>query len=139
MSIINKRFNRRRFIQASSAALIASPFFSSPEIVVKAGANDALRIGVVGCGGRSGVLLKFLSENPNVRVTALCDPDSHRLANAKKNWIDLNAGRAIEDSSIEAIGEELYDLVIETANGKLCRSEEAGYHDIAIFKQGVTL
>ena len=107
MSIINKRFNRRRFIQASSAALIASPFFSSPEIVVKAGANDALRIGVVGCGGRSGVLLKFLSENPNVRVTALCDPDSQRLANAKKSFPNAadtqDLRKVIESPDVDAI------------------------------------
>ena len=76
----------------------------------------------------------FATAVPTVKIAT-----NSRLANAKKNWIDLNAGRAIEDSSIEAVGEELYDLVIETANGKKCRSEEAGYHDIAIFKQGVTL
>ena len=76
----------------------------------------------------------FATAVPTVKIAT-----NSRLANAKKNWIDLNAGKAIEDSSIEAVGEELYDLVIETANGKKCRSEEAGYHDIAIFKQGVTL
>ncbi len=76
----------------------------------------------------------FATAVPTIKIAT-----NSRLANAKKNWIDLNAGRAIEDSSIEAVGEELYDLVIETANGKPCRSEQAGYHDIAIFKQGVTL
>lgn len=76
----------------------------------------------------------FATAVPTIKIAT-----NTRLAEAKKNWIDLNAGRAVEDSSIEAIGEELYDLVIETANGKKCRSEEAGYHDIAIFKQGVTL
>ena len=76
----------------------------------------------------------FATAVPTIKIAT-----NSRLANAKKNWIDLNAGRAIEDRSIEEVGEELYDLVIETANGKKCRSEEAGYHDIAIFKQGVTL
>ncbi|MBQ9328095.1 MAG: altronate dehydratase [Solobacterium sp.] len=76
----------------------------------------------------------FATAVPTIKIAT-----NTRLAEAKKNWIDLNAGRAIEDSSIEAVGEELYDLVIETANGKPCRSEQAGYHDIAIFKQGVTL
>ena len=76
----------------------------------------------------------FATAVPTVKIAT-----NSRLANNKKNWIDLNAGRAIEDSSIEEVGEELYDLVIATANGKKCRSEEAGYHDIAIFKQGVTL
>ena len=76
----------------------------------------------------------FATAVPTVKIAT-----NSRMANKKKNWIDLNAGRAIEDSSIEEIGEELYDLVIEIANGKQCRAEIAGYHDIAIFKQGVTL
>lgn len=76
----------------------------------------------------------FATAVPTIKIAT-----NSRLANAKKNWIDLNAGRAIEDSSIEEVGEELYDLVIETANGKQCCSEVSGYHDIAIFKQGVTL
>ncbi len=76
----------------------------------------------------------FATAVPTIKIAT-----NSRLANAKKNWIDLNAGRAIEDSSIEEVGEELYDLVIETANGKKCCSEVSGYHDIAIFKQGVTL
>jgi altronate hydrolase len=62
------------------------------------------------------------------------------LAEKKKNWIDLNAGKAIEDdSSISKMGEELYDLVIDIASGKKCKAEINGFHDIAIFKQGVTL
>ena len=33
----------------------------------------------------------------------------------------------------------LFDLVVETASGKQVCSEAAGFHDMAIFKQGVTL
>jgi altronate hydrolase len=76
----------------------------------------------------------FATAVPTVKIAT-----NSRLANMKKNWIDLNAGRAVEDSSIDEMGEELYDLVIEIANGKKCRAEENGFHDIAIFKQGVTL
>ncbi|MCA4989504.1 UxaA family hydrolase, partial [Clostridioides difficile] len=31
------------------------------------------------------------------------------------------------------------DFVMEVASGKKVKSEEAGFHDMAIFKQGVTL
>ncbi|HIU76046.1 MAG TPA: UxaA family hydrolase, partial [Candidatus Pelethocola excrementipullorum] len=34
---------------------------------------------------------------------------------------------------------ELFDYVIEVASGRLVKAEEKGYHDMAIFKQGVTL
>ena len=33
----------------------------------------------------------------------------------------------------------IFDFVIEIASGKKSKSEEAGFHDMAIFKQGVTL
>ena len=33
----------------------------------------------------------------------------------------------------------LFDLVLEVASGKKVKSEIAGFHDFAIFKQGVTL
>ena len=61
------------------------------------------------------------------------------LYEKKKQWIDFNAGRAVEDLSIDECGEELFQLVLDTASGKKAKSEEDGYHDIAIFKQGVTL
>ena len=33
----------------------------------------------------------------------------------------------------------LFDYVVDVASGKKVCSEEAGFHDMAIFKQGVTL
>ncbi|MBR1852382.1 MAG: altronate dehydratase [Lachnospiraceae bacterium] len=62
-----------------------------------------------------------------------------RLAGKKSNWIDFNAGVIVEDSNMETETKKLFDLVVETASGRKVRSEEAGFHDMAIFKQGVTL
>ncbi len=39
----------------------------------------------------------------------------------------------------DELAEELFQYVLEVASGKKVKSEIAGYHDIAIFKQGVTL
>ncbi|MCI6068526.1 MAG: altronate dehydratase family protein [Galactobacillus timonensis] len=61
------------------------------------------------------------------------------LAGRKNNWIDFNAGVIVDGTSIDECGEDLYDLVIATANGQKAKSEAEGYHDLAIFKQGVTL
>lgn len=76
----------------------------------------------------------FASAVPTVKIAT-----NSKLANKKNNWIDFNAGRAIEDSNIEEMAYELYDLVIRIASGEKTKSEDSGYHDIAIFKQGVTL
>ena len=61
------------------------------------------------------------------------------LAEKKKHWIDFNAGRLLEGKSLEELGQELMEKVLETASGALARNEVNGFHDLAIFKQGVTL
>ena len=61
------------------------------------------------------------------------------LAAKKRNWIDFNAGRLLDGLSLEELGEDLLRLVLDTASGVKTRGEENGFHDLAIFKQGVTL
>ena len=61
------------------------------------------------------------------------------LARKKRNWIDFDAGRLLEGKTLDELGRELLDHVIAVASGKQTRSEENGFHDLAIFKQGVTL
>lgn len=45
----------------------------------------------------------------------------------------------VNDKSLSETGEELFEFVLEVASGKKVKSEEKGYHDMAIFKDGVTL
>ena len=61
------------------------------------------------------------------------------LAEKKKHWIDFNAGRLLEGRTLDELGEELLELVLRTASGEQARNEKNGFHDLAIFKQGVTL
>ncbi|MCI9104151.1 MAG: UxaA family hydrolase, partial [Lachnospiraceae bacterium] len=37
------------------------------------------------------------------------------------------------------LAKELFQYVLEVASGRQVKSEEAGFHDWAIFKEGVTL
>ena len=61
------------------------------------------------------------------------------LAARKKSWIDFDAGRLLSGQTLDQLGRELMDLVLSVASGRLTRNEENGFHDLAIFKQGVTL
>lgn len=61
------------------------------------------------------------------------------LADKKRNWIDFNAGVVLEDRTMEETAQDLFDYVMAIASGKKVCSEEAGLHDMAIFKRGVTL
>lgn len=76
----------------------------------------------------------FASLVPTVKISS-----NSGLSAYKTNWIDFNAGRMVEDKTKEELAEELFRYIIEVASGKKVKAETAGYHDIAIFKQGVTL
>ena len=76
----------------------------------------------------------FASPVPTVKISS-----NSSLAGRKDNWIDFNAGRMVEDKTKEELAGELLSYVLEVASGRRVKSEEAGFHDMAIFKQGVTL
>ena len=61
------------------------------------------------------------------------------LAQKKRNWIDFDAGRLLEGKTLSELGHELLDYVLAVASGQHTRNEENGFHDLAIFKQGITL
>ncbi len=77
----------------------------------------------------------FASPVPTVKIAT-----NSRLAGKKGNWIDFNAGRIVSDDlPMEEAAKELFQLVLDVASGKKVKAEIAGFHDLAIFKQGVTL
>ena len=76
----------------------------------------------------------FASPVPTVKISS-----NSKLAGHKENWIDFNAGRMVEDKSKEELAQDLFNYVLAVASGKKVKAEEAGFHDMAIFKQGVTL
>ena len=57
----------------------------------------------------------------------------------KPNWIDFNAGKLIEGTSMQDLLSEFVDKIISVANGEPTRNEVNGYREISIFKNGVTL
>lgn len=62
------------------------------------------------------------------------------LYEKKTNWIDFNAGPvASQGESIDDAARRLLDLVKEIASGKQTKSEENGFREISIFKDGVVL
>lgn len=76
----------------------------------------------------------FASPVPTVKIST-----NNNLAGNKKNWIDFNAGQLLTDKSFDELSRDLYNYVIGVAEGEYVCAEKAGFHDMAIFKQGVTL
>ena len=71
---------------------------------------------------------------PTVKISS-----NSPLAQKKRNWIDFDAGRLLDGMTLEELGRDLLDTVLKIASGEQTRSETNGFHDLAIFKQGVTL
>ncbi len=61
------------------------------------------------------------------------------LAKRKPTWIDFNAGRLAEDSSMADVLTDFVAYVLKVASGEQVNSEKSGIHEISIFKNGVTL
>ena len=62
------------------------------------------------------------------------------LATKKAGWIDFNAGVVADGiRTLDEAGADLLELVLEVASGKQTRTEERGFREISIFKDGVVL
>jgi predicted dehydrogenase len=72
--------DRRSFL--ASSALAAATLLT--ETSRGFAANDTLRVGLIGCGGRCRHLLKSYPMLPNVTITAVCDVFDDNLAAAQK-------------------------------------------------------
>ena len=77
----------------------------------------------------------FATFVPTLKVST-----NSRLAQQKAHWIDFNAGTLIEDEPMDSLLERFKHTVLAVAEGRQrTHSEERGYAEIAIFKNGVTL
>ena len=62
------------------------------------------------------------------------------LATKKAGWIDFNAGVVADGQrTLDEAGADLMQLVLEVASGKQTKTEERGFREISIFKDGVVL
>jgi len=85
-------FSRRRFLAASAAAL-SFPMVANSRVLA---ANDEIRVGLVGLGGRGvGAHLPGFQSQPGVSVVAICDPDQDRLGSTAE-MIKVKYGHDVE-------------------------------------------
>ena len=61
------------------------------------------------------------------------------LYHNKPAWIDFNAGVIAEGENMQETCRRFTDFIIDVASGRQTNNELNGYHEIAIFKTGVTL
>jgi predicted dehydrogenase len=102
-----RKMPRREFMGATGALVAA-------EVTTRIDAADAgpMNVALIGCGGMGTSHLKLLVKNPNVRVAALADVDSNRLAESVKTVTEAGHAapmatndmrRVLDDPKIEAV------------------------------------
>src|SRR5689334_24629457 len=108
--------NRRHFLVSASAAASQS----------WAGANDRIRVAIIGVGSRGSAHIREILPVTNVEIAALVDVDGRRTEAAaatvlqktgKRPRLETDMRRVFEDKSIDAV-------TIATTNHWHTRSEE---------------
>jgi len=85
------RIGRREFIGTAAAA--AGLMIIRPELVRGTAANSAIRLGLLGCGGRGTSVATSFANNTSTRVVALADLFTDRLEAGKKHFDDRARAR----------------------------------------------
>lgn len=75
MKISHSDTSRRTFLKLGACAFISTGL-KGQQIL---GANNRLRLGLLGCGIRGNELIKYFDKLPDVEVVAISDPDTARM------------------------------------------------------------
>src|SRR5882762_5239550 len=107
----SNKVNRRKFLK--SAATTAGVMFIKPSLVHGTAANSAVRVGLLGCGGRGTEDATNLVDTGNARVVALADLFRDQLDTAHANFDKLQQpkGFAAIDASQLFLGPDAYQQI----------------------------
>lgn len=106
-----KEVSRREFIKTSAAAtaVLAAPLLVPRSVF---GANERIRVAVLGVNGRGKDHIKGMMNQPDVQVVTLCDPDSNISAQRAKEFektydktvkTEQDLRRVFDDKEIDAV------------------------------------
>jgi len=108
--------------------------------LLEAPGNDAVSSTALVAAGATVLLFTTGRGTPlGFPVPTLKIASNSALAAKKPRWIDFDAGTVLDGTRMEDAGEQLLQLVIDTASGKPARNELNDEREIAIWKGGVTL
>ena len=109
--------------------------------LLQAPGNDAVSSTALAASGATLILFTTGRGTPlGFPVPTIKIASNSRLASAKPNWIDFDAGRVFELDDFDSVAAELLHSVIEVASGRVqTKAEINDQREIAIWKRGVTL
>jgi myo-inositol 2-dehydrogenase/D-chiro-inositol 1-dehydrogenase len=86
---------RRNFVQASAA--FSTLTILSPAAVFGSKANSAIRMGIIGCGGRGTGVISSMSKHTNIAIIAMADLIEEKLQNAVPVLNNLNTAKGLAE------------------------------------------
>ncbi len=104
--------DRRKFIETAAAAS-AGVMFLKPELVRGTAANSAVRVGLLGCGGRGTEDASNLVDTGGARVVALADMFQDQLDKARAHFDEIQKAKGFSalDSSKLFLGPKAYEQI----------------------------
>ena len=130
--------NRRSFLKTSatvaSAAAIGAPALAKSRL----NANDRIRVGLLGLGGRMRSHVAALAQmsGDNVEIAAVCDCDEKKLGNATKLYPELDGKqltpysdmrKLFDDKSIDVVSNALGDRWHALSTIRACQAGKDSY------------
>src|SRR5579864_2889959 len=112
MKMTNEKIGRRRFLHAASGA--AALTILKPQSVRGMQANSAVRVGLLGCGGRGTTHTETILKNTDARVVVLADMFQDRLDNAKQQVDKMSAAKGHAGVEKTFVGPNAYREIMES-------------------------
>ena len=142
--------DRREFLKSSAAAAVAGATVIAAPAIARSSqsANDRIRVGLVGMGGRMRAhvaCLAAMAESDNVEIVAVADCDQSKLDTVEKKYPQLagkkltaysNLQKMLEDKSIDAVSNAMGDrwhslsTIWTCQAGKHTYVEKPGTHNL---------
>lgn len=86
---------RRSFLK--SAATLSAITLLKPSTVFGSRLNSALRMGIIGCGGRGTSVISSMSKHTGIQIVAMADLFGDKLAAARPKFNELNAANGFSE------------------------------------------
>jgi predicted dehydrogenase len=133
-----KPTSRRAFLRISATAAAAVATFDLSRSAFAA-ANDILRVGMIGCGGRnSGAATEALTADPGARLVAMCDIFLDRVRDKRAGIKNARPGQVTVDDDHCFAGFDSYRKVIESSDVVLIANAAKfhPFHTMAAIRAG---
>jgi len=108
----SEKIGRRGFLGAATGAAVFT--IMKPQLVRGQQANGAVRVGMLGCGGRGTTHMETILKNTDARITVLADMFQDRLDKAKLKVDELSAAKGHAGVEKTFLGPHAYREIVES-------------------------